>query len=212
VLAEAPRAKLAPRVVRPPGLLEPGSKLEVRAARFSGTDPLTISIQWLRCSKAGDRCRAIKNATGETFALTKADVARKGKLRAPIAVAMIARNSAGTVTSTSPPLYGNVSITPRVAFRRPVAAPGGVTVEVSCKGGRPQPCAGTLYAVASKRQGRIALDLPAGTRAPVTIAVPGLPRKPGNVRFRFRPADDNAGKAVVRTLEVRPAPAAPKPG
>jgi hypothetical protein len=58
---------------------------------------MTLSYQWLRCDRNGGSCASIASATGQSYALSSADVGQTVRVR------VTARNSAGSRSSTSVP-------------------------------------------------------------------------------------------------------------
>lgn len=92
----------------PPAVLGPlrvGQALAVSRGNWSGSDPVSFSYRWLRCSPALGGCPPIAGATGSTYTITAADVGAR------IAVIVIAGNRAGSTWAATPP-------------RGPVAAAG----------------------------------------------------------------------------------------
>ncbi len=80
------------------------------SGRWSGTAPITLTRQWLRCDAAGQNCQAIPGATASSYLPAVADYTHTLRL------AVTAHNRLGARTATSAP-------SPAVADRTPPAVP-----------------------------------------------------------------------------------------
>lgn len=88
----------APRSTTPPvisGAASQGRTLTVSSGTWSGTTPMRLRFQWLRCAKDGDNCSAIARATQQAYALVAADVGHALRAR------VTAGNAAGSSSATS---------------------------------------------------------------------------------------------------------------
>jgi Concanavalin A-like lectin/glucanases superfamily/Calcineurin-like phosphoesterase len=97
VAAQAPSA---PSNTSPPtitGTPQAGQQLTADPGTWSGTQPIAYAYQWRRCDTSGGGCADIAGATGQSYALTSADVG------STIRVAVTASNSGGSATATSAP-------------------------------------------------------------------------------------------------------------
>jgi hypothetical protein len=74
-----------------------GQILQASPGAWSGTVPLAYGYQWQRCDSSGSACVGLAGATGNSFALTPAD------LGATMRVLVSASNSAGTTIAASQP-------------------------------------------------------------------------------------------------------------
>lgn len=77
------------------GPMVEGSTVTVNPGTWSGTAPITFSVQWLRCDSAGGSCAAIAGATATQYKLTSSDVGHK------VRVNVTARNAGGSTTVMS---------------------------------------------------------------------------------------------------------------
>jgi hypothetical protein len=96
----AAQAQYAPQSTAPPtisGESRVGSTLTATTGTFTGDQPITYAYQWQRCDANGNACTAIAGATGQTYVLQAADLART------LRVAVTATNARGTATATSVP-------------------------------------------------------------------------------------------------------------
>jgi hypothetical protein len=94
-----PRAT-GPANTSPPaisGAPQEGQTVTATTGAWAGTQPISISYQWLRCDRNGGSCAAIASATGQSYVLSSADVGQTVRVR------LTARNSAGSNSSTSVP-------------------------------------------------------------------------------------------------------------
>jgi hypothetical protein len=79
------------------GTPQVGLALEAAPAAFTGTAPLAVGRQWLRCDGDGLDCTPVAGATGPAHTLAAEDAGRR------LRVAVTATNAAGTATVTSGP-------------------------------------------------------------------------------------------------------------
>jgi hypothetical protein len=94
------RAASSPASTAPPtisGTPQEGQPLTATSGAWAGTQPITVTYQWLRCDRNGGSCAAIAGATAQSHALTSADVGQTVRVR------VTARNAAGARSSTSVP-------------------------------------------------------------------------------------------------------------
>src|SRR5581483_8167204 len=92
VAGVAPSNTLAPSVL---GLDITGQTLTANEGVWSGTEPITYSFQWQRCSKAGTECADIAEQTGTSYVLRNEDAGHT------IRVLVTAKNVAGAVEKES---------------------------------------------------------------------------------------------------------------
>jgi Ig domain of plant-specific actin-binding protein len=59
------------------GTAREGATLTVNPGTWTGTQPITFSYQWIRCSEALSNCQNISGATNSTYVLTSADVGKR---------------------------------------------------------------------------------------------------------------------------------------
>jgi hypothetical protein len=71
------------------GSAREGQRLHASTGSWSGTEPITYSFQWFRCSSQMSNCRKLEGATSSDFPLTAADVGNR------LLVIVSARNTAG---------------------------------------------------------------------------------------------------------------------
>lgn len=94
------RRATTPTNASPPtisGTPQEGQTLVATPGSWSGTAPIAFGYQWLRCDRNGGSCAGIGGATGQSYALTSADVGQTVRVR------VTARNSAGSRSATSVP-------------------------------------------------------------------------------------------------------------
>jgi len=91
IAARAPVAQTAADIQGTP---RDGEVLTSDPATFTGTEPMTITLQWLRCDANGDNCQAIDGATNATHSVSGDDVGSTLRLRST------ATNAAGSDTIT----------------------------------------------------------------------------------------------------------------
>jgi len=111
VVAAAPVAVDAPAITGTP---VDGRRLSAAGESFTGTQPITVTMQWLRCDGAGT-CSPIAGATGRTYDLVAADIGSTIKVRAT------GTNSAGS-DSISSAATGTVAPAAPVNSVRPVVS------------------------------------------------------------------------------------------
>jgi hypothetical protein len=88
----------APKNTAPPtisGTTKEGSTLTVGNGSWTGSQPITYTVQWQRCDATGGNCANIAGATGQTYVLTSADVGNT------IRVSVTAKNNKGSTLATS---------------------------------------------------------------------------------------------------------------
>jgi hypothetical protein len=71
------------------GAARDGQTLRVSPGTWSGTQPMTFSYQWYRCSAQLSNCSAIQGATSQDFKLTTTDIGKR------LIATVMAANSAG---------------------------------------------------------------------------------------------------------------------
>ena len=74
-----------------------GSTLTASRGKWSGDDPITFSIAWLRCDTNGGSCAAISGASDSTYVLKSVDSGNTIRVR------VTAKDSSGTKRATSVP-------------------------------------------------------------------------------------------------------------
>jgi hypothetical protein len=84
--AERPKNTSKPTIS---GAFRDGETLHASPGTWSGTQPMTFSYQWIRCSSQLSNCTPIKGATRPDFKLTAADVGKR------LIIHAVAKNSAG---------------------------------------------------------------------------------------------------------------------
>jgi uncharacterized repeat protein (TIGR01451 family) len=98
-LAGSPPANTSPVTIG--GTARQGQQLAADRGQWDGTEPITYTYRWRRCTTTDSPCVDIPGADGETLKLTAADVGAK------VVVAVTADNSTlpggGTATATSTP-------------------------------------------------------------------------------------------------------------
>src|SRR5207253_8991150 len=72
-----------------------GNTLSSNVGSWSGTEPISFTIQWQRCPPGHD-CFDISGQTGSSYRLTSADVGNRVRL------AVVGRNQFGSESATSP--------------------------------------------------------------------------------------------------------------
>jgi hypothetical protein len=93
VVAAAPPTATTPPAIS--GTAMEGQTLSTTDGTWSGTPPLALAYQWLRCGSAGDGCDPIVGATATTYMLTSADVG------ATVRAQVTATNAAGSQAASS---------------------------------------------------------------------------------------------------------------
>ena len=94
VAATAPLNTSPPTV---PAAATQGQTLTASAGQWSGSPTPTFAYQWLRCNQSGQGCQSISGSTGASYSVQSADVG------STLAVAVTARNSAGSSSAQSKP-------------------------------------------------------------------------------------------------------------
>jgi hypothetical protein len=74
-----------------------GQTLTGTSGTWTGTQPITLKLQWWRCDQNGNGCHDITGANAASYVLTSADVGHRIRLH------VHAANSVGTAGSTSDP-------------------------------------------------------------------------------------------------------------
>jgi hypothetical protein len=77
------------------GTAREGQTLTGSTGTWSGTEPITYSYQWHRCSSSVSDCHAITGATNKTYTLTSQDVGKR------LVFSVRATNSSGSSTALS---------------------------------------------------------------------------------------------------------------
>jgi Subtilase family/Ig domain of plant-specific actin-binding protein len=77
------------------GVAQVGQPLSANSGAWSGTAPLTVTIEWLRCDGAGDGCLVVAGASGASFELGAEDVGRTLRIRVTV------ENPAGSTSALS---------------------------------------------------------------------------------------------------------------
>jgi hypothetical protein len=77
------------------GTAREGSTLTAREGEWGGTQPITFTYQWRRCTNAAGSCTDIAGATAKTYMLVAADVGHRMR------VLVKATNSAGSASALS---------------------------------------------------------------------------------------------------------------
>jgi hypothetical protein len=105
--AQPPANVLLPSLV---GVAQFGQVLSAGLGAWSGTEPLTLTIEWLRCGAGGDACVVVEGAGATTRQLGLEDIGKTTRVR------VSATNPVGTVAATSaatalisPPAPGLIS-------------------------------------------------------------------------------------------------------
>ncbi len=93
VVAPAPPANTSAPTVT--GETQSGQTVTASAGSWSGTPPLSYAYQWRSCNADSGDCVDIAGATGETFVLSSADVARR------VSVRVTATNDGGSASAES---------------------------------------------------------------------------------------------------------------
>jgi acid phosphatase type 7 len=122
-LAATPPTNTSPPTIS--GTPRQGQLLTADHGQWNGTEPISYSYQWRRCTTVGSPCVDVPGATEQTFRLTATDVG------ATIVVAVTADNSAlaggGMATASSQPTAPVMSVPPPAGD--PVVAAAG---DVAC--------------------------------------------------------------------------------
>ena len=93
VLGVAPKNIEAPAVS---GTAKEGQLLTASSGRWSGTEPIIIEYEWLRCDTAGEKCATVAGASIlATYTAVAADVGHT------LRVKVLAKNLAGTASAES---------------------------------------------------------------------------------------------------------------
>jgi hypothetical protein len=72
-----------------------GATLTGNQGAWNGTQPITLSNQWLRCNEGATDCNKIKNATGTSYTIVKGDAGHTLRFQ------VTAKNSEGSATAES---------------------------------------------------------------------------------------------------------------
>jgi hypothetical protein len=75
------------------GAAREGETLRATPGSWSGTQPMTFSYQWFRCSSQMSNCGTVQGATSSEFKLTTTDVGKR------LLVVVTAKNSAGAANA-----------------------------------------------------------------------------------------------------------------
>ena len=84
--ADPPKNTANPTIA---GAAREGETLRASPGSWSGTQPITYTYQWNRCTSQMSNCSKIQGATGPGYTLTSADVGRR------LLVVVLAKNAAG---------------------------------------------------------------------------------------------------------------------
>ncbi len=98
--APKPPGNTVPAVSVPPsisGEAREEAALTGSAGAWTGSNPVTTTLQWQRCDASGESCTDLEGATGTGYVLAEADVGHRVRLRVQ------ASNPAGTATADSVP-------------------------------------------------------------------------------------------------------------
>lgn len=104
--ANPPTVRAVPSIQ---GTARQGSTLTVREGEWGGTQPITFTYQWRRCTNAPSSCTDIAGATAKTYVLVAADVGHrlrvlvKGTNSAGSASALSAHTAVVKAATTTPP-------------------------------------------------------------------------------------------------------------
>jgi len=91
----APQNTTAPAIS---GSARVGRQLTADEGTWTGSQPMTFTYQWLRCSSTAlASCSPVAGATSKTYTVTAADVGFR------LRVSVTATNAAGSATATSAP-------------------------------------------------------------------------------------------------------------
>jgi hypothetical protein len=89
---EAPKNTAGPTIS---GTAQDNQTLAATAGSWTGTAPIGLTFQWLRCDANGSNCGNIQQATGSTYRVTSNDVGHR------LRVTVTAKNSFGSASATS---------------------------------------------------------------------------------------------------------------
>jgi hypothetical protein len=92
VLPPPPASTQAPTIG---GLARQGERLRTSDGVWSGSEPMSFDVQWLRCDRAGSGCAPIAGATGSSYVLTVFDIGSR------IASRVTAANAGGSASVRS---------------------------------------------------------------------------------------------------------------
>lgn len=116
-----------PAITAPPligGSAQVGSTLVATTGSWRGDTPIRFALQWRRCTRAGDGCGNIKNATQETYTLRNADAGHR------LRVVVTATNAAGS--SSAPSAATDVVVRPPTLPQGAIKLPSGeISIPVS---------------------------------------------------------------------------------
>ncbi len=97
-VVRAAAATGGPRNTKPPttsGNAAAEETLHATTGEWAGAQPITFSIQWLRCDAGGNNCVALPGATDDAYTLRDGDIGRTLRVR------VTARNDAGSASVLS---------------------------------------------------------------------------------------------------------------
>ena len=63
------------------GRAELGQQLRVEPGRWSGTQPITYTYQWLRCDNRGDNCVTQPGFVDDNYAVREGDIGKRPRVR-----------------------------------------------------------------------------------------------------------------------------------
>jgi hypothetical protein len=93
------------------GVPQDNQTLTANAGTWTGTAPITLAFQWLRCDANGSNCGNIQGATGSTYKVTSSDVGHR------LRVTVTAKNSFGSTSTTSGPTAVATAASPTGAIQ-----------------------------------------------------------------------------------------------
>jgi hypothetical protein len=93
VATKKPPVSTAPPTIS--GTAVEGQTLTSQPGTWTGTQPITLAYQWLRCDRAGNNCSAIIGATNQAYRLGTTDVGTSVRTR------VTATNKDGSAAATS---------------------------------------------------------------------------------------------------------------
>jgi hypothetical protein len=199
VIAAAPPANTVAPVVF--GTARDGGTVTASTGTWTGTAPIDVTLKWRRCTSSGASCVDVPGATGETYALTAADVG------STLRVQVTAVNVAGTVAATSAP-SAVVAAAPPVNTAAPVIA--GTPVDGTLLTASPGTWAGTPTIALAYRWERCDALLDCRAVPGATAATYHLTSADVDTTVRVVITATNPGGSATAVAEAGP-PVAPAP-